>query len=413
MPMNTYYDDDEDLSTPNLSVTSTSSIGSPSPTSSPYSPGSGLSSRRLERERPYPDLKPSIGDDTPSLSSSPTPPGTSPESLFGFKNISNSDAHNNSNRGSNHNEPPSANGSLFRSYFFSSIFAEFFGSFLLAFFTLYALYISAAVNSDALSTNSLIYVALIYGCSYGCLVYSFSLNGGGFLPSIRQLNPIITLALFITKKIDGFKALTHVGAQIAGVFCGALLVFFSFSFNRLQVLELYDGTTVFQQLIASIMASFFFSLVLIITNFAVIQPVLQQGFVPDVSEQAPQSVHELNSIATCFITFSVSTIAYSVSSCFVNPAIGCAVLALTRYPNSPIVVIFGPTIGALLSSLVSRLYSYRVRAPFAPSLSGSASFFSRITNPSAARDRQGDISMSNVNSGRYQPVPNSESDSRF
>lgn len=103
----------------------------------------------------------------------------------------------------------------FRAFLLSSALAELFASFFLTYLGLAAIYASNGVGDDALRSGSLLFVALGYGFSYGCLVYSFSLNGGGYLPSIRQMNPAVTLGLYLVGKIDAIKGITIVIAQVS------------------------------------------------------------------------------------------------------------------------------------------------------------------------------------------------------
>ena len=102
----------------------------------------------------------------------------------------------------------------FRAFILSAALAELVATFLLVFITLTALYSSNMVGDDALQTGSLLMVALSYGLTYGCLVYALSLNGGGYVPSVRQMNPAVTLALYLLGKIDAVKALIIVAAQV-------------------------------------------------------------------------------------------------------------------------------------------------------------------------------------------------------
>ena len=102
----------------------------------------------------------------------------------------------------------------FRAFLLSSALAELFASLFLSYLGLAAIYASNGVGDDALRSGSMLFVALGYGFSYGCLVYSFSLNGGGYLPSVRQMNPTVTLGLYLVGKIDAIKGIVIVIAQV-------------------------------------------------------------------------------------------------------------------------------------------------------------------------------------------------------
>lgn len=102
----------------------------------------------------------------------------------------------------------------FRAFILSAALAELVATFLLVFITLTALYSAHMVGDDALQTGSLLMIALAYGLTYGCLVYALSLNGGGYVPSVRQINPAVTLALYLLGKIDAVKATIMLVAQV-------------------------------------------------------------------------------------------------------------------------------------------------------------------------------------------------------
>jgi aquaporin Z len=251
----------------------------------------------------------------------------------------------------------------FQSFLLSAALAELVGTFFLIFLGISSLYASSLVGNDALSTGSLLIVAIGYGFAYGCLVYCFSLNGGGYIPSIRQMNPALTMSLYLLKKIDGVKAIVLIVAQLIGAITGTGILFLCFK-KSLPVFELFDATNIWQQLMMSIMTSFLFFFVILITNFGVTQPVLQQGVSTDSSEQAPQSVHELNSLISALVAVLGAGIGTPLTGCFMNPLFGLTVLALSNWYNSVIVVIFGPVLGALLATLTAKLFTYRTRAPF-------------------------------------------------
>lgn len=109
---------------------------------------------------------------------------------------------------------PSTNVGSFKVFLLSAALAEFVASFFMVYIGISAIYAANLVGDDALSTGSLLLVAIGYGFTYGCLVYSFSLNGGGYVPSIRQLNPSLTFALYLLGKIDTVKAIILVLAQV-------------------------------------------------------------------------------------------------------------------------------------------------------------------------------------------------------
>jgi glycerol uptake facilitator-like aquaporin len=256
----------------------------------------------------------------------------------------------------------------FRAFLTSAALSEFVGTFFLVYLGLSGIYASNMVNDDALKTGSLFTVAIGYGFAYGCIIYSMSLNGGGYLPSIRQMNPALTVALYFMNKLDGFKSLVLMVAQILGAALGTGLVFLCFNRHSIRTFELYDSTNVWQQVFTSIFISFLFIFVLLITNFAVNQPVLQQAVSTDTSEQAPQTTHELNSIIAALVCTVCTAAGTPISGCFMNPLFALTLLSLTAFRNNVAVVILGPLFGAALAALVARLFSYRTRAPFLATL---------------------------------------------
>jgi glycerol uptake facilitator-like aquaporin len=61
--------------------------------------------------------------------------------------------------------------------------------------------------------------------------------------------------------------------QVCGGILGTTILWACFSTHHLRTYELFDGTNVWQKLVMSILVSFLSTFVLVITNFAVVQPV--------------------------------------------------------------------------------------------------------------------------------------------
>jgi len=252
----------------------------------------------------------------------------------------------------------------FRSFLLSAGVAELIGSFFLTFLTLSSLFACNAVGDDALSAGSMLLLSLSYGFSYGCCVYAFSLSGGGYVPSIRQMNPAVTLALKLTGKIDSPKAAVLVLAQLLGAFSGCVGLFLCFGLHSLRTFELFDGSNFVQKLMMSVLVTFLFIFVLLITNFPVMSPTLQQSVSADTSEQSPQTVHELNSIMSALLGMCCSAVTTPLSGCFMNPLIGVTVLGVSSWRNNILVIILGPLLGGCCAALAARLFTYRTRMPF-------------------------------------------------
>jgi glycerol uptake facilitator-like aquaporin len=161
----------------------------------------------------------------------------------------------------------------FRTFLYSACLSEFLSTFFLAFVGLSTLHAATLVGEDALSTGSILMNGLGHGFTYGALVYALSNNGGGYFPSIRQMNPALTLSLYLLGKLDSIKSFFIIASQTVGTILGTLLVWMCFDFHTLRVFELFDGTNIWQQLFMSIFVSFLFFFILRITNFAVQSPV--------------------------------------------------------------------------------------------------------------------------------------------
>lgn len=95
---------------------------------------------------------------------------------------------------------------------------------------------------------------------------------------------------------------------------------------------------------------------------------LQQSVSTDTSEQAPQTVHELNSLISSLVSVIGVAVGTPLTGCFMNPLLAMTVLAISHWRHSVLVVMLGPAIGAGLAALAAKLFSYRVRAPFLTSV---------------------------------------------
>ena len=75
-------------------------------------------------------------------------------------------------------------------------------------------------------------------------------------------------------------------------------------------------------------------------------------------------MHELNSLISAVVSTIGVAVGTPLSGCFMNPFFGMAVLAVSHWRHSAVVVVFGPTIGACVAALAAKLFTYRTRAPF-------------------------------------------------
>lgn len=92
--------------------------------------------------------------------------------------------------------------------------------------------------------------------------------------------------------------------------------------------------------------------------------VLQQSVSTDTSEQAPQTVHELNSVVSILVTAIGVAVGTPLTGCFMNPFFGVIVLVMSHWHHNVLVVLFGPLIGAAMAALCAKLFTYRTRPPF-------------------------------------------------
>lgn len=95
--------------------------------------------------------------------------------------------------------------------------SELIGTFLFVFFAS-----SVVVVSKIYDNLEILPISFVIGFSYVSLIYACSKLSGGFL------NPTVTIALWLTKKISGSRAVFYLISQIVGSFLAAEVVFIIF-----------------------------------------------------------------------------------------------------------------------------------------------------------------------------------------
>ncbi len=101
---------------------------------------------------------------------------------------------------------------------------EFFGTFLFVFFAS-----SVVVVSGSYDNLGILPISLVIGFSYVALVYGCCKLSGGFL------NPTITIALWLTRKISGVRTVFYLISQVAGSFLAAGFIVVIFGSNALNI----------------------------------------------------------------------------------------------------------------------------------------------------------------------------------
>lgn len=99
--------------------------------------------------------------------------------------------------------------------------AEFLGTLLLVFFTAGTMIVTAGMMGERLSSSRLLATSLAHGLAFGLLVFAM----GSF--SAGHLNPVLTLAAVITRRMTLTRGLVYLAAQLSGAVVGAFLLKFA------------------------------------------------------------------------------------------------------------------------------------------------------------------------------------------
>jgi len=99
-----------------------------------------------------------------------------------------------------------------------SALAEFIATLLFVFLGAGSVIVSGGLPNGDLDPARLVAIALAHGLAIAFLVYATANISGG------HLNPAVTFAAFLTKKISAARGLMFVAAQLGGAVIGALLL---------------------------------------------------------------------------------------------------------------------------------------------------------------------------------------------
>ena len=99
-----------------------------------------------------------------------------------------------------------------------STLAEFIATLLFVFLGAGAVIVSGGLPNGDLDPARLVAIALAHGLAIAFLVYATANISGG------HINPAVTFAALLTKKISAARGLMYVAAQIGGAVVGALLL---------------------------------------------------------------------------------------------------------------------------------------------------------------------------------------------
>ena len=97
-------------------------------------------------------------------------------------------------------------------------FAEFIATLLFVFLGAGAVVITGNLTSGELTATRLVTIALAHGLTITLLVFATAHISGG------HINPAVTFAAMLTKKISAARGLMFVGAQLVGAVLGVLLL---------------------------------------------------------------------------------------------------------------------------------------------------------------------------------------------
>jgi len=99
-----------------------------------------------------------------------------------------------------------------------STFAEFIATLLFVFLGAGSVIVSGGLPNGELDPARLVAIALAHGLAIAFLVYATANISGG------HINPAVTFAALLTKKISAARGLMYVAAQLGGAVVGALLL---------------------------------------------------------------------------------------------------------------------------------------------------------------------------------------------
>ena len=99
-----------------------------------------------------------------------------------------------------------------------ALLAEFLGTLLLVFFTAGTVIVTAGMLGERLSSPRLLATSMAHGLAFGLLVFAMGGISGG------HLNPVLTFAVVITRRMTVTRGLLYLAAQLLGAVVGAVLL---------------------------------------------------------------------------------------------------------------------------------------------------------------------------------------------
>lgn len=205
-------------------------------------------------------------------------------------------------------------------------FAEFLGTLVL---------VLIGCGTAVFSGVDLVATSLAFGLSVVAMAYTI----GGF--SGCHINPAITLAAWVSKRISSLDALMYMVFQVAGAIAGAAILYYLAPESGLGANGLQEGISVEQGLIAEGVFTFIFVLVVLATT------------------DAERGAGERAGFFIGLTLVLVHLVCIGITGTSVNPArsIGPALLAGGATLEQLWIFVVAPFVGALLSALVWKCFT--------------------------------------------------------
>ena len=113
-------------------------------------------------------------------------------------------------------------------------FAEFIATLLFVFLGAGAVVVSGTLTNGELTAARLVTIALAHGLAIALLVFATAHISGG------HINPAVTFAALLTKKIGAAKGLMFIVAQVVGALVGTLLRWKAFGIEPFMARGSYE-----------------------------------------------------------------------------------------------------------------------------------------------------------------------------
>lgn len=214
---------------------------------------------------------------------------------------------------------------------------EFLGTLLLVFAGCAAT-VAAAKDSSTYNSSGVLQTALAWGFVYAALTQTFSHIGG------VHMNPAITVAFFVTKRISLVATLVYIATQIVAAIVGAAIVD---SFSGQKRLYNLGGTKMASDVSSgdAFGLEFIITFVVVFVFFALLDPKVRFS----------GSVH-LSTIHFGGVIALVHLIAIPFTGCSINPARSFGPAVITNTWNNHWVYWLGPLAGGALGGLLYVLW---------------------------------------------------------